>query len=110
MDKINTQKFDLSIKKSDSSKTDDALGALFSLPVMVDEKKVNVNKINEITVNPLIEKIFSSKNSSKSLGKLEIMFKEFFSNIPKNQSHNPIFKNDQVFDFNSSSKAVFIIN
>ena len=101
MDKINTQKFDLSIKKSDSSKTDDALGALFSLPVMVDEKKVNVNKINEITVNPLIEKIFSSKNSSKSLGKLEIMFKEFFSNIPKNQSHNPIFKNDQVFDFNS---------
>ena len=41
MDKINTQKFNLSINKSDSSKTDDVLGALFSIPLTVDEKKVN---------------------------------------------------------------------
>ena len=101
MDKINTQKFNLSIKKSDSSKTDDALGALFSIPAIVDEKKVNGKKISEVIVNPSIEKILSSKKPSKNLGKLEIMYKDFFSEIPKKQSNNPIFKNNQFFDFNS---------
>ncbi len=101
MDKINTQKFNLSIKKSDSSKADDTLGALFSIPVIVDEKKVNEKRINELIVNPSIEKILSTKKSSKKSGRLEIMYKEFFSKIPKNQSNNPIFKNNQVFDFNS---------
>ena len=101
MDKINTQKFNLSVKKSDTSKTDDVLGALFSFPVVVEEKKVHENKNNEFVINPLIDKILKSKKSSKNLGKLEIMYKNFFSEIPKSQSNNPIFKNDEVFDFNS---------
>ena len=99
MDKINTQKFDLSIKKGDSSKTDDSLGALFSIPITVDEKKNNGKQINEHIVNPSIEKILSSKK----LGKLEIMYKDFFLKIPTNQSNNPIFKKDQVFDFHSKN-------
>ena len=45
MDKINTHKFDLGVKNNDTSKTDDVLGALFSLPVLVDEKKVNGKNI-----------------------------------------------------------------
>ena len=47
MDKINTHKFDLGVKNNDTCKTDDVLGALFSLPVLVDEKKVNGKNINE---------------------------------------------------------------
>ena len=101
MDKINTQKFNLSINKNDSSKTDDALGALFSIPLTFDEKKVNGKQIEELVVNPTIEKILSSKKPSKNIGKLAIMYKDFFSEIPKQQSNNPIFKNNQFFDFNS---------
>ena len=101
MDKINAQKFNLSINKSDSSKADDVLGALFSIPDVVNEKKVIGKNINEFIVNPSIDKILSSKNSSKNLGKLEITYKELFSKIPKNDNNNTILKNDQVFDFNS---------
>ena len=101
MDKINAQKFNLSINKSDSSKADDVLGALFSIPNVVNEKKVIGKNINEFIVNPSIDKILSSKNSSKNLGKLEITYKELFSKIPKNDYDNTILKNDQVFDFNS---------
>ena len=101
MDKINAQKFNLSINKSDSSKADDVLGALFSIPDVVNEKKVIRKSINEFIVNPSIDKILSSKNSSKNLGKLEITYKEFFSKIQKNDYNNTILKNDQVFDFNS---------
>ena len=101
MDKINTHKFDLSVKNSDTSKTDDVLGALFSLPVLVDEKKVNGKNINEFIVNPSIEKVLSSKKSSKNIGKLEIMYKDLFFKVPENETNNPIFKNDKVFDFNS---------
>ena len=103
MDKINTHKFDLGVKNSDTSKTDDVLGALFSLPVLVDEKKVNGKNINEFIVNPSIEKILSSKKSSKNIGKLEIMYKDFFSKVPENESNRQIFKNDKVFDFNSKN-------
>ena len=53
MDKINTQKFNLGVKNSDTSKTEDALGALFSLPVVVDEKNVFGKNINEFIVIPL---------------------------------------------------------
>ena len=101
MDKINTEKFNVSIKKSDTSKTDDVLGALFSIPVTFDEKKISGKKNNEFIINPSIDKVLSSKQSSKNSGKLEIMYKDFFSEIPKSQSNNPIFKNDEVFDFNS---------
>ena len=101
MDKINTHKFDLGVKNNDTSKTDDVLGALFSLPVLVDEKKVNGKNINEFIVNPSIEKVLSSKKSSKNIGKLEIMYKDFFSKVSENESNHPIFKNDKVFDFNS---------
>ena len=31
----------LNVKKSDMSKADDVLGALFSMPMITDEKKVN---------------------------------------------------------------------
>ena len=72
------------------------LGALFTIPEVVDEKKVH-----EFIVNPHIEKVLSSKKSSKNLGKLEIMYKDFFSKIPENDANQPIFKNDKVFDFNS---------
>ncbi len=96
MDKINTQKFNLGVKKSDTSKPDDVLGALFSIPVTDDEKK-----INELIINPSIEKVLSAKKSSKISGKLEIMYKDLFSNIPKTQSNNPIFKDDEIFDFNT---------
>ena len=48
MDKISTQKFNLSIKKSDSSKTDDALGALFSIPLTFDKKKLMENKLKNL--------------------------------------------------------------
>ena len=41
MDKINTQKFNLGVKNSEISKTDDVLGALFTIPEVVDEKKVH---------------------------------------------------------------------
>ena len=102
MDKINTQKFNVSVKKSDMSKADDALGALFSVPVNTDEKKVNGNIIDEFIVNPSIEKVLNSKKSSKSLGKLEIMYKEFFSLNSQKKVNSLIFKNDQVFDFNST--------
>ena len=108
MDKINAQKFNLSINKSDSSKADDVLGALFSIPEMVNEKKGIGKNINELIVNPSIDKILSSKNSSKNLGKLEIMYKEFFSNIPKNYSNNTISKKDQIFDFNSKKSPDFL--
>ena len=101
MDKINTHKFDLGVKNNDTSKTDDVLGTLFSLPVLVDEKKVNGKNINEFIVNPSIEKVLSSKKSSKYIGKLEIMFKDFFSKVPENEANHPIFKNNEVFDFNS---------
>ena len=97
MDKISTQKFNLGVKNSDISKTDDVLGALFTMPILVDEKKVN-----EFTVNPHIEKVLISKKSSNNLGKLEIMYKDFFSNIPENESIQLAFKNDKRFDFNSS--------
>ena len=40
MDKINTQKFNLGVNKSETSKADDVLGSLFSLPVVFDEKKL----------------------------------------------------------------------
>ena len=101
MDKISTQKFNVNIKKSDMSKAEDVLGTLFSMPMITDEKQVKSKIINEFIVNPSIEKILSLKKSSKSLGKLEIMYKDLFSNIPKNQVVNPIFENDEVFDFNS---------
>ena len=85
MDKINTQKFDVTVKKSDMSKADDVLGALFSMPMMVDEKKVNGKLIDEFIINPSLEKVLNSKKSAKSLGKLEIMYKEFFSGNSKNK-------------------------
>ena len=102
MDKISTQKFNVNVKNSDITKADDALGALFSMPMIADEKKVNGRIIDEFIVNPSIEKILNSKKSSKSLGKLEIMYKEFFSEISKKQANGLMFKNDQVFDFNST--------
>ena len=79
MDKISTQKFNVTVKKSDMSKADDVLGALFSMPMIADENKVNGKIIDEFIVNPSIEKVLNSKKSSKSLGKLNIMYKEFFS-------------------------------
>ena len=97
MDKINTQKFNLGVKNSDISKAEDVLGTLFSLPVVVDEKK-----INEFIVNPSIEKVLSSKKLSTNIGKLEIMYKDFFSNVSENESNHLISKNDKVFDFNST--------
>ena len=109
MDKINTQKFNLGVNKSDTSKADDVLGSLFSIPVVFDEKKTNGKIIHEYIVNPSIEKILSPKKSSKILGRLEIMYKDLFSNIPKNQFANQVFKNDDVFDFNSK-KIPNIIN
>ena len=102
MDKINTQKFNVNAKNSDVSKADDVLGALFSMPIIADEKKVNGKTIDEFIVNPSIEKILNSKKASKSLGKLEIMYKEFFSVNSKKQANGIMFKNDQVFDFNST--------
>ena len=102
MDKISTQKFNVNVKNSDLSKADDVLGALFSMPMVADEKKVNGKIIDEFIVNPSIEKVLNSKKSSKSLGKLEIMYKEFFSGNSKNQANGLMFKNDQVFDFNST--------
>ncbi len=102
MDKISTQKFNVNVKKSDMSKTDDALGALFSMPMIADEKKANGKIIDECIVNPSIEKVLNSKKSSKSLGKLEIMYKEFFSGNSKKQANGLMFKNDQIFDFNST--------
>ena len=102
MDKINTQKFNVTVKKSDISKADDVLGALFSLPIIADEKSVNGKIIDEFIVNPSIEKLFNAKKSSKSLGKLEIMYKEFFSGNSKKQAKDLVFKNDKVFDFNST--------
>ena len=102
MDKISTQKFNVTVKKSDMSKADDVLGALFSMPMIADEKKVNGKIIDEFIVNPSIEKVLNSKKSSKSLGKLEIMYKEFFSGNSKKQASGLMFKNDQVFDFNST--------
>ena len=102
MDKISTQKFNVTVKKSDISKADDALGALFSMPMIADENKVNRKIIDEFIVNPSIEKVLNSKKSSKSLGKLEIMYKEFFSKNSNKQADGLMFKNDQVFDFNST--------
>ena len=102
MDKISTQKFNVTVKKSDISKADDALGALFSMPMIADDNKVNGKIIDEFIVNPSIEKVLNSKKSSKSLGKLEIMYKEFFSGNSKKQANGLMFKNDQVFDFNST--------
>jgi len=102
MDKISTQKFNVNVKKSDMSKSDDVLGTLFSMPMITDVKKVNGNIIDESIVNPSIEKVLNSKKSSKSLGKLEIMYKEFFSGNSKKQANSLMFKNDQVFDFNST--------
>ena len=102
MDKISTQKFNVNVKNSDVSKTDDVLGALFSMPIIADENKVNGKIIDEFIVNPSIEKVLNSKKSSKSLGKLEIMYKEFFSGNSKKQANGLMFKNDQVFDFNST--------
>ena len=102
MDKINTQKFNVTVEKSDMSKANDALGALFSIPVMVDEKKVNGKLIDELIINPSLEKVLNSKKSAKSLGKLEIMYKEFFSGNSKKQINNLMFKNNQSFDFNST--------
>ena len=102
MDKISTQKFNVNVKNSDMSKSDDVLGALFSMPMIADEKKVNGKIIDEYIVNPSIEKVINSKKSSKSLGKLEIMYKEFFSGNSKKQANGLMFKNDQVFDFNST--------
>ena len=96
MDRINTQKFNLGVKNSEISKTDDVLGALFTIPELVDKKNGN-----EFIVNPHIEKVLTSIKSSKNLGKLEIMYKDFFSKIPENEANQPIFKNDNVFDFNS---------
>ncbi len=101
MDKISTKKFNVNFNNSDVSKTDDMFAALFSLPMITDEKKVNKNISDEFIVNPSIEKVLNSKKSSKSLGKLEIMYKEFFSENSKKQANGSIFKNDQVFDFNS---------
>ncbi len=102
MDKISTQKFNVNLKNSDVSKADDVLAALFSMPIIVDEKKVDGKIIDEFIVNPLIEKVLNSKKSSKSLGKLEIMYREFFSGNSKEQINDLMFKNDQVFDFNST--------
>ena len=102
MDKISTQKFNVTVKNSDLSKADDVLGALFSMPMVSDEKKVNGKIIDEFTVNPSIEKVLNSKKLSKSLGKLEIMYKEFFSGNSKKQANGLMFENDQVFDFNST--------
>ena len=102
MDKISTQKFNVNVKNSDVSKADDVLGALFSMPIIADENKVNEKIIDEFIVNPSIEKVLNSKKSSKSLGKLEIMYKEFFSGNSKKQANGLMFKNDQVFDFNST--------
>ena len=83
MDKINTQKFNVNIKKSDMSKAEDVLGTLFSMPMTTNEKRVNTKIIDEFIVNPSIEKVLNSKKSSKSLGKLEIMYKDFFSGSSK---------------------------
>ena len=101
MDKINTQKFNLSLKKGDISKADDVLGSLFSVPLINDEKQVKQKTINELIVNPSIEKILNSKKSSKTIDKLDIMYKDFFSGISQKKAKSPIFKDDQVFDFNS---------
>ena len=102
MDKISTQKFNVNIKKSDMSKAEDVLGALFSMPMITNEKQVNSKLIDEFIVNPSIEKVLNSKKSPNSLGKLEIMYKEFFSGNSKKQINDLMFKNDEVFDFNST--------
>ena len=102
MDKISTQKFNVNVKNSDLSKADDVLGALFSMPMVADEKKVNGKIIDEFIVNPSIGKVLNSNKLSKSLGKLEIMYKEFFSGNSKKQANGLMFKNDQAFDFNST--------
>ncbi len=102
MDKISTQKFNVNIKKSDMSKAEDVLGTLFSMPMITDKKQVKSKIINEFIVNPSIEKVLNSKKSSKSLGKLEIMYKDFFSDNSKKQVKGLMFKNDQAFDFNST--------
>ena len=67
MDKISTQKFNVTVKNSEISKADDVLGALFSMPMIADENKVNEKIIDEFIVNPSIEKVLNSKKSSKSL-------------------------------------------
>ena len=51
------------------------------------KKKLMEKIIDEFIVNPSIEKVLNSKKSSKSLGKLEIMYKDFFSKIPKNEAN-----------------------
>ena len=99
MDKINTQKFNLGINKSETSKADDVLGSLFSLPIVFDENKIDEKNMHEFLVNPSFEKVLNSKKSTNRLGKLEIMLKELFSETP---TSNQIFKNDKVFEFNSN--------
>ena len=65
MDKINTQKLNLGVNKSEPSKADDVLGSLFSIPVIFDEKKTSENRINEFIVNPSVNKVLSSKKHQK---------------------------------------------
>ena len=79
MDKISSQKFNVNAKNSDVSKADNVLGALFSMPIIADEKKVNGKKIDEFIVNPSIEKILNSKNFDNS----NIFFKPLLLNHSK---------------------------
>jgi len=52
MDKINTQKFNLGVNKSDTSKGEDVLGSLFSIPVNIDEN-IGFDAVNEWTLQLL---------------------------------------------------------
>ena len=99
MDKIINKSINLGGQKSEIAKNNDVLGALFSLPMNIDDKK-----FNEITINPDVIRIIDGNKFKKPMEKIKINIEELFNNLHKKDIEKDIEqntnKNDKLTELN----------
>ncbi len=106
MNKINAQSINLGGQKSEISKSNDVLGALFSLPLIPENQQTT-----EITVSPKIGKIIDFIKSKKSSEKLDIKLNDFLSNYSKIKGELKDIKSEKIFELNSEKpQLTFALN
>ena len=95
MDKIINKSINLGGQKSEIAKNNDVLGALFSLPMNIDDKE-----INEITINPEVIRIIDGNKFKKPMEKIKINIEELFNKLHKKDIEQNTNKNDKLTELN----------
>ena len=95
MDKIINKSINLGSQKSEIAKNNDVLGALFSLPMNIDDKE-----INEITINPEVIQIIDGNKFKKPMEKIKINIEELFNKLHKKDIEQNTNKNDKLTQLN----------